>query len=72
LKFEVQDMVCEKDKLVASWLITGTHTGEYNGIAPTNKKVTVEGISIHQIANGKNRCERLIVWHKGSPSFSGS
>src|SRR5215475_3226032 len=53
LKFEVQDMVCEKDKLVAFWMISGTHTGEYNGVAPTNKKVTVEGISIHQIANGK-------------------
>ena len=53
LKFEVQDMVCEKDKVVASWMITGVHTGEYNGIAPTNKKIAVEGISIHQISNGK-------------------
>ena len=53
LKFEVQDMVCEKDKVVASWLITGVHTGEYNGIAATNKKISVEGISIHQISNGK-------------------
>jgi len=38
---------------VASWLITGVHTGEYNGIAATNKKISVEGISIHQISNGK-------------------
>ena len=53
LKFEVQDMICEKDKVVASWVITGTHTGEFNGIAATNKKVMVEGISIHQISNGK-------------------
>lgn len=53
LKFEVLDMVCEKDKVVASWMITGVHTGEYNGIPPTNKKIAVEGISIHQIANGK-------------------
>jgi len=53
LKFEVQDMVCEKDKVVASWMISGVHTGEYNGLPPTNKKISVEGISIHQIANGK-------------------
>jgi len=53
LKFEVQDMICEKDKVVASWVITGTHTGEFNGIEATNKKVMVEGISIHQISNGK-------------------
>ncbi|GAC1636055.1 MAG: hypothetical protein NVS9B14_14190 [Candidatus Acidiferrum sp.] len=53
LKFEVQEMLCEKDKVVASWMITGVHSGEYNGMAPTNKKITVEGISIHQIADGK-------------------
>lgn len=53
LKFDVQDMVCEKDKVVAFWVITGTHTGEFNGIAATNKKIMVEGISIHQISNGK-------------------
>ena len=53
LKFEVQDMVCEGDKVVASWMISGVHTGEYNGVAPTNKKISVEGISIHQIADGK-------------------
>lgn len=53
LKFEVQDMVCEKDKVVASWIISGVHSGEYNGLAPTNKKISVEGISIHQIADGK-------------------
>jgi steroid delta-isomerase-like uncharacterized protein len=53
LKFEVQEMVCEKDKVVASWTITGVHSGEYNGLPATNKKITVEGISIHQIADGK-------------------
>jgi len=53
LKFEVQDMVCENDKVVASWMISGVHTGEYNGLEPTNGKISVEGISIHQIADGK-------------------
>lgn len=53
LKFEVQELVCEKDKVVASWTITGVHSGEYNGLPPTNKKIVVEGISIHQITDGK-------------------
>ncbi len=53
LKFEVQEMVSEKDKVVASWMITGVHSGEYNGLPATNKKITVEGISIHQIADEK-------------------
>ena len=53
LKFEVLDMICEKDKVAAAWMISGVHTGEYRGIAATNKKIEFEGISIHQIADGK-------------------
>ncbi len=53
LRFTVEDTVAEKDKLVASWMISGTHKGEFMGIRPTNKKVSVEGITIHYIADGK-------------------
>jgi SnoaL-like polyketide cyclase len=42
-----------KGQIVASWTFTGTHKGEFLGIAPTNKKVPVTGITIHQTANGK-------------------
>jgi len=53
LRFTVEDTVAEKDKLVASWTISGTHKGEFMEIRPTNKKVSIEGITIHYIANGK-------------------
>jgi steroid delta-isomerase-like uncharacterized protein len=53
LRFTVEDTVAERDKLVASWTISGTHKGEFMGIRPTNKKVSIEGITIHYIANGK-------------------
>ena len=53
MRFQIEDYICEKDKVVASWTITGTHKGEILGIAPTNKKVSVPGITIHQTANGK-------------------
>ena len=53
LRFTVEDTICEKDKIVASWTLTGTHKGEFFGIAPTNKKASVAGITIHQIADGK-------------------
>jgi steroid delta-isomerase-like uncharacterized protein len=54
LRFTVEDTVAEKDKLVASWTISGTHKGEFMGIRPTNKRMSVEGITIHYIANGKS------------------
>ena len=53
LRFTVEDTVCEKDKLVSSWTITGTHKGEFMGIRPTNRKVSIDGITIHYLANGK-------------------
>jgi steroid delta-isomerase-like uncharacterized protein len=53
LRFIVEDTVAEKDKLVASWTISGTHKGEFMGVRPTHKKVSIEGITIHYLANGK-------------------
>jgi len=53
LRFTIEDTVCEKDKLVVSWNISGTHKGEYLGIAPTNKKISVDGITINHITSGK-------------------
>jgi steroid delta-isomerase-like uncharacterized protein len=34
-----------------SW--TGTHSGAFMGTPPTHRKVTVTGISIYRVANGK-------------------
>ncbi len=53
LRFTVEDTICEKDKIAAFWTLTGTHNGEFLGVAPTNKKVSISGITIHQIVDGK-------------------
>lgn len=53
LRWKVEDTIAERDKVVVVWSFTGTHEGEYMGIAATHKKVFVEGITIHHISNGK-------------------
>jgi steroid delta-isomerase-like uncharacterized protein len=53
LHFLVEDTIAEADKVVACWTLSGTHRGEYLGVPATNKKVSVDGITIHHIANGK-------------------
>ena len=53
LHWTIEDTIAEEDKVVACWTISGTQRGEYLGIPPTNKKVSVDGITIHHIANGK-------------------
>jgi steroid delta-isomerase-like uncharacterized protein len=53
LHFAIEDIFSEKDKLVVSWMVSGTHKGEYEGIPPTDKKILVDGITISYMANGK-------------------
>src|SRR2546429_2049655 len=49
LRFTIEDIVDEKEKVAVAWTISGTHTGEFMGIPATNKKVYVEGITINHI-----------------------
>lgn len=53
LNFEVEDMIAVGDKVVTRWTLHGVHRGEFQGIAPTGKEVTVTGIIISRFKNGK-------------------
>jgi steroid delta-isomerase-like uncharacterized protein len=53
LRFTVEDIVGETEKLAVAWTISGTHKGEYIGIPSTNKKISVDGITVHHFVNGK-------------------
>ncbi|HZP75081.1 MAG TPA: ester cyclase [Pseudolabrys sp.] len=52
-KVTVDDVLAEGDKVVARARGQGTHRGEYMGIPPTGKVVTVGWIAIYRVANGK-------------------
>ena len=49
----IQDQIAEGDKVVTRWTAQATHQGEFMGIPPTGKQVTVKAIHIHQIVDGK-------------------
>jgi len=53
LRFSIEDIVVEKEKVAVAWSISGTHRGEFLGIAPTNKRISVDGITISHLADGK-------------------
>ena len=46
LKLEVHDIFGGGDKVVSRWTITGTHRGPFLGIAPTNSRISIDGIAI--------------------------
>ena len=47
------DFLSEGDRVAIRWTWSGTHEGEYMGIAPTGNQVTLKGISIHRFEGGK-------------------
>lgn len=49
----IDALIAEDDLVVARWTLQGIHTGEWRGIAPTGKPITITGITIHRIADGK-------------------
>ena len=49
----IEDLVAEGDKVACRWSGRGTHQGEMMGVAATGKVITVTGIAIYRIANGK-------------------
>ena len=46
LTYTVEDQVAEGDEVVTRWKATGTHKGEFFGVAPTGKRIEMSGIQI--------------------------
>jgi predicted ester cyclase len=49
----IQDQIAEGDKVVTRKSFTGTHDGEFFGVAPTGRKVTINVIDIVRLQDGK-------------------
>jgi steroid delta-isomerase-like uncharacterized protein len=57
----IEDQIAEGDKVVTRQTHTGTHKGEFQGIAATGKKIRVAEISIIRIQDGNIREGWVIV-----------
>jgi predicted ester cyclase len=53
LRFTVDDMIAEGDRVVTRWTARGTHKGVLFGCPPTGRPVTVEAIAIDRYVNGQ-------------------
>lgn len=49
----VEDIIADGDRVVGRMTAWGTHEGEFQGIAPTGKTVTITGIGIMRIEDGQ-------------------
>ena len=50
---EIDDVIAEGDKVWVRLTYTGTHGGVFRGVAPTGKQISITGLMIYRIADGK-------------------
>jgi hypothetical protein len=60
-RFVVEDMIAEGDKVSARFTMRGTHKGPLQGIASRGKEVTMTGIDMIRLSEGKMVEDRVEV-----------
>ncbi len=50
---DLQDLVAEGDRVVARFVVTGTHTGDFLGMPPTGKTFAYDEITIVRFEDGR-------------------
>ena len=53
IHFKIESQIAEKDMVVTLWTLTGTHEGEFMGVAATGKELRIPGASVTRLAGGK-------------------
>ena len=53
MRVELQDVIAEGDLVAYRAVVTGTHRGEFAGMKPTGRRVTVTEINISRFRDGR-------------------
>jgi predicted ester cyclase len=60
LRFELQETLAEGDTVMAAAVMTGQHTGVFNGIAPTGRPISHKQVHIFTITDGQITRHRAV------------
>ena len=61
LHCDVGDLVAEGDRVAWSVRATGTHTGDFMGIAPTARSVDFDSLNIGQFRDGRGYRHKVVM-----------
>jgi steroid delta-isomerase-like uncharacterized protein len=53
LRFDIQEMLAEEDKVVASWIMPGAHLGDLLQMPATGKTFAIHGMTIYYFDGNK-------------------
>jgi steroid delta-isomerase-like uncharacterized protein len=65
IKFTIEEIIAQGDKVAERFTVRGTHQGELPGIPPTGKQIKITSIDIARYVDGK------MVERWGQPDFLG-
>jgi predicted ester cyclase len=51
--FTLHEVICEDDTAVVYWTNSGTHQGDFMGIPPTGRTVSISGVDVHRLRGGR-------------------
>jgi steroid delta-isomerase-like uncharacterized protein len=63
LQFTIEDQIAEGDKVATRYTVSGTHQGEFLGVAATGKPVSWSALVIQRVAGGKVQ-ESWLQWDR--------
>ena len=52
-KLEVEELMTAGDLVASKWSLTGKHTGKIMGFEPTGKTITIPGLAVDRIRDGR-------------------
>ena len=53
LHITIEDLFAEGDRALVRWTFQGTHTGELFGVAPSRMIITIAGMDMYRVVDGK-------------------
>ena len=62
---DIEQSIASGDYVVIRWRMTGTHRGEWQGIAPTNQRIEIHGCSVIEFKNAKV-ARAWVYWDTGT------
>lgn len=55
IRFEIDELFGEGERVCLVWTARGTHLGPFNGCAPTHRTVVIKGVGVGRVADGRIR-----------------
>jgi steroid delta-isomerase-like uncharacterized protein len=61
MNWNIEEQIAESDKVLTRFVWTGTHSMEFLGVAATGRSVSVWGMALDRIENGRIKDTRILM-----------